>query len=91
MILWMSLVCFMLFTYELSCKYIVFFSCDCNKFNWNRLKTMAVFEAYTTVDKNFFVSIKIYFEWNFLFIVTIQLKLIGSSMKKNRNGFYTDH
>ena len=58
------------------------FLCDCNKFCWNQLKKLAVFEAYATVDKNIFVSSKICFEWNLFFIVTIPLKLTGSSKKK---------
>ena len=54
----MSLVCVMLFTFELSFRYTVIFSYDCNKCCWNPLTTLAVSEAYTTFDKKIFVSSK---------------------------------
>ena len=48
------------------------FSCNWKKLCcWKRLKTLAVSEACTTIDKNIFVSSKICFEWNLFFIVTL--------------------
>ena len=76
----MPLNCFMLFTFELSFRYTVVSSYDCKKVLLESIE--AVSEAYTKADKNIFASSKIYFEWNWFFMVTIPLKFIGSSMKR---------